>query len=119
MRLRFGWERRSGFLMSGSASASASLEGEGPWKGASGFCEVGGGWGSTWGWIARPGFVGWGVEGTLVIDLEDDRSRFKGGAGVGVETDVFLAELGRGGGCMGVCFDFDTREEPERASVGV
>ncbi len=106
-------------------SGSAAVEDEGASEGVSGLDGVGGSWGrgcgrgSTWGVMKGPGSLGCGVEGMLVIDLEDDRSRFKGGAGVGAAIDVFLAEPGRGGGCMGVCFGFDTREEPVRASVGV
>lgn len=63
-------------------------------------------------------FIGWEAEGVLTeLDIEVDLSRFK--IGVDVEAGAFLADPGRGGGCMGVCFDFEPREDPDRASVGV
>ena len=57
------------------------------------------------------------------MDAEADRWRFRVGVGVDVAAGdvagVLLAEPGRGGGCIGVCFDLDAREDSARAGVGV
>jgi hypothetical protein len=52
-------------------------------------------------------------------DVEDERPRFEVGVCVGVAAGVLFAEPGRGGGCMGVGFEIEARDDPERASVGV
>jgi hypothetical protein len=66
-------------------------------------------------------FVDCRVEG-VVVEVEIDRSRLTLGVGVGVgvaAAEVLRADPGRGGGCMGVCFDFGPRKDPERASAGI
>lgn len=55
----------------------------------------------------------------MMVEIEDDLSRFKVRVGVDVAADVLLAAPGRGGGCIGVCFGFELRADADRASVGV
>ncbi len=71
--------------------------------------------------MGRSRFDACRAKGVVVVDTEFDRSRFSLGAGVVTEdaAGVLFAEPGRGGGCMGVCFDVEAREDAALASVGV
>lgn len=107
--MRCGLERRRGFVWSGK-------EGRTVWGSVSWVVVVG----CSCGVVDESRSIGWAADG-MKIDAEVEHSCF--GVAAGVVADdapgVLLAEAGRGGGCMGVCFNLEPREVPERARVGV